>query len=168
MRVCLSWVGVTLLLAMAAAPSAHGQGAPAADGSFLKGYWLSCTSGQEISETWSDARGGVMVGTSLTLSRGKASWELLRIGPSAAGLSYFAQPSGQAPAEFPLAAAKSTATRLVFEDPAHDFPQRVIYERRGEKLAARIEGEIGGKARSMEWLYEPAVLNQRCPFPVSG
>lgn len=134
--------------------------APAPDLSWLSGYWLSCADGREVSETWSDPRGGHLLGSSLTSSKGKVSFELARIGPSSGGTSFFAQPSGQAPAEFPL---KSAAERqVVFENPAHDFPQRVIYRREGDRLHARIEGRIGGKDRVVDWSYAAAPLNQRC------
>ncbi len=151
-----------LAVAAMAVVSAQGACAHAQDASFLKGYWLMCSAGEEVSETWSDPRGGIMVGTTLTLAGGKPSWEFARIGPSAAGISYFALPAGQAATEFPLSKAKSGPTRLVFENLAHDFPQRVIYAREGKRLTARIEGEIGGKAKAMDWTYAPAPLNQRC------
>ena len=135
----------------------------AQDASWLAGYWLSCSPGREVSETWSDARAGMMVGSAITLEDGKPSWEFSRIGPSAAGLSYFALPSGQEPAEFPLSKARSSSTRLVFENLGHDFPQRVIYTREGGKLSARIEGVIGGKSEAVDWSYVSAPLNRRCP-----
>jgi hypothetical protein len=50
----------------------------------------------------------------------------------------------------------------VFEDLAHDFPQRVIYERKGDRLAARIEGMMGGKLEAMDWGFSAAKLNEGC------
>ena len=135
----------------------------AQDASLLTGYWLSCSPGREVSETWSDARAGMMIGSAITLENGKSSWEFSRIGPSAAGLSYFALPGGQEPTEFPISKTKSSATKLVFENLGHDFPQRVIYAREGGKLSARIEGVIGGKFEAVDWSYISAPLNQRCP-----
>lgn len=135
----------------------------AQDPSWLVGYWLSCSPGREVSETWSDTRAGMMIGSAITVEDGKPSWEFSRIGLSAAGLSYFALPDGQEPAEFPLSKTKSSATKLVFENLAHDFPQRVIYAREGGKLSARIEGMIGGKSEAVDWSYVSAPLNQRCP-----
>ena len=39
-----------------------------------------------------------------------------------------------------------------FENPAHDFPQRVVYERTSDDaLLARIEGEQAGKAASVDF-----------------
>jgi hypothetical protein len=92
---------------------------------------------------------------------GKVSGEKMRIGPSSAGISFFAEPSGQQPAEFPLA---STGERsLVFENKAHDFPQRVLYWREGEALRARIEGVVKGRSEAMDWTYRPAAVGASCP-----
>jgi hypothetical protein len=44
--------------------------------------------------------------------------------------------------------------RVVFENAAHDFPQRVIYRRDGERLVARIEGRLRGEARGRDWVFE--------------
>jgi hypothetical protein len=139
------------------------------DASWLAGYWLSCARGEQVSETWSDPRGGVTLGLNFTLAKGKASWENLRIAPSSKetassgqGVSLFAAPSGQPPTEFPLAPSKSSARKFVFEDLTHDFPQRVIYERKGDKLAARIEGMMGGKLEAMDWSFSAAKLNEGC------
>lgn len=156
---------IAVLVVCLGAQAAHAQTpVQAPDASILAGYWLSCANGQQVSETWSDRRGGVVLGTNLTLSKGKVSWEVLRIAPASSGqgLSLFAVPSNQTPAEFPLSAAKSSGGRLVFENLAHDFPQRVIYERDGEKLNARIEGMMGGKLQAMDWSFSPAKLNEGC------
>ena len=44
----------------------------------------------------------------------------------------------------------------MFENAAHDFPQRVLYWRDGEALVARIEGTIAGKEKSEEWRFSRA------------
>jgi hypothetical protein len=145
-------------MALVMSARAHAQ-----DASFLAGYWITCAGGREVSETWSDARGKVLIGTTVTLERGAVSWEYNRIVQSGAGLSFFATPAGQRTTEFPLNPAKSGPNRLVFENLSHDFPQRVIYVLDGKRLKARIEGTIGGKAEAMDWNYDGATLNQRCP-----
>lgn len=44
---------------------------------------------------------------------------------------------------------ESSPTQIVFENPAHDFPQRIVYEYDGkEVLTARIEKLDRSKARS--------------------
>jgi len=65
-------------------------------------------------------------------------------------LAFIANPSGQAQATFPV---KSLGEReVVFENPTHDFPQRVIYRLEAAGvLRARIEGTIDGKPRAEDF-----------------
>ena len=128
---------------------------------WLAGYWLSCEEGVEVSETWSNRRGSVMLGTSITSGDDAFGWEQTRIEAFPEGLSFHAQPRGQAPATFRL--VRSGPAEAVFENPEHDFPQRVIYRRDGDRLTGRIEGTAGGRDQAMEWHYRAAPLNARCP-----
>lgn len=136
--------------------------APSTDMSWMAGYWLDCAGGREASETWSDPRAGLSVGHAVTISGGEVSFEVSHIGPTAAGFAYVAQPGGVPPTAFVL--IESGPGRAVFANPENDFPTRVIYERDGAVLKARIEGEIDGLARSMEWNFRAAPLNTRCPL----
>jgi hypothetical protein len=68
------------------------------------------------------------------------------------GLSYVAKPSRQPEATFRL--TKATPVELVFENPAHDFPQRIIYMlKNSTNLVAAIEGTKKGKTRRIEFTY---------------
>lgn len=136
-------------------------GPTAQDLSWMSGYWLSCDDGREVSETWSDPRGDLMVGHGVTLARGRASFEGLRIAPHDGGLAYMAQPDGAPATAFP--AVEVGPGRAVFENADHDFPQRIAYVREGDVLVARIEGAVDGRTRSMEWRFRRAELNARCP-----
>jgi len=127
---------------------------------WLAGYWLSCEGGVEVSETWSNRRGGIMLGTSITSGEDSFGWEQTRIEAGADGLSFHALPRGQPPAAFRL--VRSGPGEAVFENPDHDFPQRVIYRRDGERLTGRIEGRVQGREEAMEWHYRAAPLNARC------
>ena len=133
--------------------------------SWMSGYWLSCDGGREVSETWSDPRGGILIGSALTLEDGKLTgFESSRISPQTSGgedLAYFAGVDGAPPLAFAL--KQTGASRAVFENPGHDFPQRVIYERQGDVLNARIEGRLGEREQAMAWTYHKAELNSRCP-----
>lgn len=136
--------------------------APPPDTSWMAGYWLDCSNGREASETWSDPRAGLMVGHAVTVSaNGRASFEVSHMATTPQGFAYVAQPGGAPPTAFVL--IDSGPTRAVFSNPENDFPHRVIYERSGDTLNARIEGEIDGQARSMEWTFKAAPLNTRCP-----
>lgn len=137
--------------------------------SWMGGYWLACADGRETSETWSDPRGGMLLGMALTYENGalegaKVSFEQSRIASGSAGsagVAYFAGVEGAPPVVFP--AVQAAGTRVVFENAEHDFPQRVIYERDGDVLNARIEGHMGDRNQHMSWSYRKAELNARCP-----
>jgi hypothetical protein len=68
-------------------------------------------------------------------------------------LVYHAHPSGQEPTEF-RATAPFDST-ITFSNPAHDFPQRVIYRRVGsDTLIARVEGMRNGQVRGIDFSYQ--------------
>lgn len=97
--------------------------------------------------------GGVMLGMSRTVvSDATRAWEFVLLGPTQAGLAYQVNPSQQDAASFPATTVSDTL--LVFENPAHDFPQRIIYRRRGaDSVLARIEGQMDGQQRGMDFPY---------------
>lgn len=133
---------------------------PDPDLDWLAGYWLSCEDGVEVSETWSDRRGGIMLGSSITSGNDAFGWEQTRIEAGEGGLSFHALPRAQPPAAFRL--VRSGPGEAVFENLEHDFPQRVIYRRDGDQLTGRIEGVTGGRDQAMEWHYRAVPLNTRC------
>jgi hypothetical protein len=71
------------------------------------------------------------------------------------GLVYVASPGGAAPTRFKM--IEMGPRRVVFADPGHDFPQRILYwlDDRGA-LHARIEGRVQGKPRAEEWRWTRA------------
>lgn len=143
--------------ACATAPTAPSSGAP----DWLSGYWLSCEGDTETAENWIGAGRGVLLGTNITRGR-RINYEFLRIAPNGDGvLTYYSMPNGRAPAtEFVLIVQEPT--RVVFENSTHDFPQRIIYAREGDRLMARIEGQMDGRAESMAWSFRRARADATC------
>ena len=134
----------------------------APDLSWLAGYWLDCSGGREASETWSDPRLGLVVGHAVTVRDGRSGFESAHIGPASdGGLAYFARPEG-APAT-PFRLIESGPQRVVFANPANDFPHRILYQREGDVLTARIEGADDDETRRAQWTFNKAELNARCP-----
>jgi hypothetical protein len=89
-----------------------------------------------------------MLGMSRTVRRGRmVTHEFMQIREAAGGgIEFHAQPAGRPPATF--AAIRVSDTEVMFENPAHDFPQRVVYTADGPgKLLARIEGVQQGRER---------------------
>jgi hypothetical protein len=80
------------------------------------------------------------------------SYEFLRIEAVPAGLTYFASPQGQPPT--PFVAVENRKGRVVFENKAHDFPNRILYWL-GEdgRLHARVEGMLQGQPASEDWTW---------------
>jgi hypothetical protein len=125
--------------------------------SWMTGTWVQTKENDTVQESWLGPQGNTMVAVNLTQSaRRGMSFEFLRIVETPGGLSYMASPNGRSPAtEFKL--KEMGDKRVVFENPTHDFPQRVIYWREADgSMKARIEGTIQGKERSMEWRFERA------------
>lgn len=121
---------------------------------WMKGCWTQTRPNGVVEERWMAPGGGVMLGMGRTVRDGKLrDYEYTRIVEVDGSLAYMAEPSGQEKATFPLKSL--TADMAVFENPAHDFPQRVIYRRLGaDQIIGRIEGQIGGQAKSVDFPYK--------------
>lgn len=120
---------------------------------WLAGCWEQRAGNRLVEEQWMAPRGGTMLGMSRT-TRGDTlvEYEQVRIFERGGKLVYAAHPSGQKPAEFESIAL--TDSLIVFENPTHDFPQRIVYQRVGpDSLIARVEGISRGRARSFQFPY---------------
>jgi hypothetical protein len=107
---------------------------------WLAGCWELRTATRVTLEMWMPAAGNTMLGASRTVVGGATrEFEFLRLSVRGDTLVYTAIPSGQRETDFK--AVGSGTSPLTFENPAHDFPQRVIYRRpSADSLVARIEG----------------------------
>jgi Domain of unknown function (DUF6265) len=125
------------------------------DVAWIAGCWDSTRNGRHVAEHWMPPEGGTMMGVSRTTSGDKTTeWEFLIIRQGAQGLDYVAKPSRQPEATF--TAARASATEVVFENPAHDFPKRIIYKRDGDSLTASIEGTMNGQNRRIDFPFKKA------------
>lgn len=133
-----------LLIAGCATASLH-FGAHAAtldDAAWLTGCWTLLDAAPGSGEQWMAPAGGMMLGMSRTVRDGRPTqFEFMQIRTDAEHeLVLIAQPGGAAPTVFPLKAQQDGV--LLFEQPAHDFPQRVQYRRLSEdRVSARIDGD---------------------------
>jgi Domain of unknown function (DUF6265) len=123
---------------------------------WLAGCWERSAGRRVVEEHWMRPRGGLMLGVGRTVDGDTlVEFEQVRLLERDGRLVYAAAPSGQPPAEFASAVVSDTA--VVFENPAHDFPQRIIYRRLGtDSLVARIEGTRGGRLRGVDFPYRRA------------
>ena len=128
---------------------------------WLQGCWQTTRGEATIEEQWMAPRGGTMLGMGRTV-RGStlAEYELVLIKEQEGRLAYEAHPAGQPTATFTATTASDGS--VVFENPQHDFPQRVGYRRDGaDGLQAWIEGQANGKSRRVDFSYQRA----RCDAP---
>jgi len=109
--------------------------------------------GMLISEMWMKPSGNAMMGVGRTIKSGKlVDFEFLRIVEDANGIAYISRPSeNKEDTSFKM--IRSSTGEVVFENAAHDFPQRIIYKGSGEKMTARIEGLTNGKLKGIDFPY---------------
>ena len=133
----IRWLAATTLIPMSAA---LGQVTPLARASWLAGCWELRAPNRVTLEMWMPPLGDMMLGSSRTTVGARTSeYEMLRLKVEGERLQYIALPSGQKETVFP--SIELTDTSLVFENTAHDFPQRISYRRRGaDSIVAAIEG----------------------------
>ena len=119
--------------------------------SWMAGCWLQESSGRVVEETWMPPRGDGMLGMSRTVAKGRVvDFEFLQIRVKDGRLVYIAKPSNQPEATF--TAVTAGAREAIFENPGHDFPQRIIYRLGADgNLAARIEGKQKGESRGIDF-----------------
>lgn len=123
---------------------------------WLAGHWRMEKAGRVVDEQWMAPAAGVMLGMSRTIARGRVvehEFSQIREGPGGA-LYFIAMPSGQKETAFQIVSL--SATEAVFENPQHDFPQKVSYRLQPDgSLLAAIEGPgKDGQTRRVEFPYK--------------
>ncbi|MBV62628.1 MAG: hypothetical protein CMH65_15180 [Nevskiales bacterium] len=108
---------------------------------WLSGCWQSDDAERGTVEIWSKPAGGSLLGLSRTVREGQmTAHEYMRIAIDADGVvHYTAEPAGQPATAFRLDHLDDR--EVVFENPEHDFPQRITYMNEGvRQLIAVLEG----------------------------
>lgn len=111
---------------------------------FLAGCWAGQMGSLDMREQWTEAEGGVMLGTTRYFRDGVlADFEFAMLVEEDGRAVLWPYPRGKRSEHgFPL--ERVEGSEYVFENLAHDFPVRIIYVRDGtERLTPRIEGSDG-------------------------
>jgi hypothetical protein len=146
-------IALTLALVVAGTAAHATPADDVAQLSWIAGSWVQEKDGVVTRETWLPPLGGAMAGAGQTNAAGRpARVEHMKITAEPAGATFTAVLPGQPPTPFVLKPG-SPDGEAVFENKAHDFPQRVIYRRCGEDLCARIEGLVRGQDAAQDWRY---------------
>ena len=122
---------------------------------FLAGCWEVRFGPMVIEEQWMRPLGQAMLGVGRGVKGDKTvHTEFLLIREANGEVNYIAHPS-QNVAPTPFKMTKLTADEVVFENPKHDFPQRISYKRLPSgDLLAQIDGTQNGKARAEKFPYK--------------
>ena len=147
-------VAVPILLALTISPPATAQSAHRVSSiTWLAGCLEMRRGNRVVEEQRMAERSGTMIGMGRSVGpRGLDDYELTVIQEDAGRLLYVAHPRRQPVATF--VARVATSDSVVFENPDHDFPQRVGYRRVGaDSVLAWIEGTNKGKAERFEFPY---------------
>ncbi|HKQ59532.1 MAG TPA: DUF6265 family protein, partial [Candidatus Eisenbacteria bacterium] len=151
-----------LLVSLAAPPSRPAPGPKAASRldslAWMAGSWVSDSAGTRSEEHWIAPSGGLMVGMNRLVIGGRArAFDFMRIREMGDTIVYLAQPSGRPPTPFAL--IELGGKRVMFENRAHDFPQRILYWLADDgSLKARVEGTIQGREQYEEYAWRPGAL----------
>ena len=128
---------------------------------WIAGHWCGQFGEEIIQEVWLPPHGGVAIGVGRTLTRDRTTgFEYFRIAKIDGVLSFVAQPGGQPPTVFRRTDGGERWVR--FENPEHDFPQRIEYRREGNLLYAEAAGPgEDGKESVIRFDYERCDLQDR-------
>ena len=136
------------VLALAANTTAT-KSDPVAQLAFLTGHWRgTAADGHAAEEIISTPEGGVLLCTGREFERGKCVFFDLVVFVEKAGvLTLIPHPNGKlSPHTFP-ATSDATAKRAVFENAAHDFPKKFVYELIApDHLRITLTGTIKGES----------------------
>lgn len=122
---------------------------------WMAGHWCVDMGGNTTEELWLPPHGGMMLGLGRTWnSERTGGFEYLRIVERDGIQSYVAQPGGGPPTSFKRTAGGEHWVR--FENPDHDFPQRIEYRRDAGNLRAEVAGpDKDGQEVVISFDYNP-------------
>lgn len=126
--------------------------------SFVLGSWEMQTPKGKIVEQWIQGADKIMKGKSYRISiKGDSILtETLQIRKTGKDVFYCSTVAHQNEGKEVCFKLVSTKDRIyIFENAAHDFPQRIVYQNLGKnEMLAWIEGELNGKSRKSEFRYK--------------
>jgi Domain of unknown function (DUF6265) len=112
---------------------------------WMTGAWERIDGEKWADEFWTPPKAGIMIGASRSGNGEKLLfWEHMRVVREDEGkLAFWAIAADQRPVRF--GAVRAGESEIVFENPAHDYPQRIRYWREDRKLNAQISLMDGSK-----------------------
>jgi hypothetical protein len=133
---------------------------------FMAGCWRGLTrSGTTIEEFYTPPSSNLIVGVTRYVREGRVvDFEFTRIDQTDSGAVITPHPKGVRSVSF--APKVVERNRAIWENPTHDFPQRIVYTRvAADTLVARIEGQTPSGDRALEWRMARATCEGRPRVP---
>ena len=120
--------------------------------SFMSGCWEGPFGDQLNQEMWMRPVAGTMLGTARNVKEERTTFTefaMIRVDDGKLGMTVQLKLAGEKTI-FPVTSLKRG--EVVFENPTHDFPQRIVYRSTGKNgLFARVEGVMKGKPTVEEY-----------------
>ncbi|HUF02944.1 MAG TPA: DUF6265 family protein [Aridibacter sp.] len=155
MKTLILIASTLLLLSLSAFPQDKPAKPTVKDLAWFSGCWqMERAPARTSYEQWTYPA-GIMIGMAYSMRDGKmVDHEFLRIIEKDGDIFYVAIPYRQKETHFKLTSLEDGVA--VFENPEHDFPQKITYTRRADGINARVEGKSNGQVRGFELVYSPA------------
>lgn len=133
------WLALAMVMALLPAVAVHAVGPSDEALDWIAGRWCAAQGDAGVDEYWLPPVAGETQGLSRTVRDDRVvAFEFMRIEMRDGVQTFLAQPQGRAETAFARSAGGFHWVR--FENPAHDFPDRIEYRRDGDALRAVIEG----------------------------
>ncbi|MDX2045181.1 MAG: DUF6265 family protein [Chitinophagaceae bacterium] len=122
----------------------------------LQGLWQMTTSRGVLHEEWKTSGNDIMKSQSYRVNNNDTvmmeTAELLKKGKDIFYIPTVPNQNQGKPVEFKLTSAQNN--EYIFENPEHDFPQRIIYNlKSATETEATIDGSINGQYRKMVYRF---------------
>lgn len=119
---------------------------------FMAGCWAGPFGDQVNQEMWMRPAAGTMMGLARNLKGDRTTFiefTLINEENGVLGMTVQLKLAGE---KTRFTVQRLRAGEVIFENPVHDFPQRILYRAQGKnRLFARVEGVAKGKAMSEEF-----------------
>jgi hypothetical protein len=125
------------------------------DLNWMTGHWVGTYNGLPMETFYSNGSGHMILGMTKIADGSRTDFfEFEQIDTNQDGsLTLRPFPFAKIGVEFPL--KELAGERVVFENPQHDFPARIIYEIDDKReLIARIEGTLNGHPASDQFVFK--------------
>jgi hypothetical protein len=152
------YFSLAVLILIGFCTNVQAQKEPSKTFAFALGSWEMQTPKGKIVEQWMQNPDKTLSGKSYRINAKGDSvlTETLQIRKVGKETFYCSTVNGQNEGKEVCFKLISTKDQIyVFENPSHDFPQKIVYQNQGKnEMLAWIEGELNGKSRKSEFRYK--------------